>query len=188
MEFNSDIFSLSINDTFVLKSEFVDGKVSLYFDFCSDNVDVVHHLKIKFMNDICGMFFQASNLDLKVVVPVVYSTVVNNLILEFEFMIKLGKFNFQFIPLVLDVGIEFKNKNSNHSFEFNSKTSFEISIFDEDIILVSFEDEYLLFSEDIEFNYELKFDIDTILFVLFVKSDSPLINIKDPIIFFIFHQ
>lgn len=188
MEFNSDIFSLLIKGTFKLKSEFVDGKVSFDFNFCSDNVNVVDHLKIEFVDDMCGMFFESSNFDFNVVLPEGYSNSVIIIEVYFEFMNQYFKSEFQFRSLVFVSGLEFKNKNSNHFFEFNLEAIFKFRIMGKDVVLVGFKDEYLFFSEDIKFNYEFKFDIDAVLFVLSVESDSPFINIKDPVLFFFFHQ
>lgn len=88
----------------------------------------------------------------------------------------------------LDGCFEFKDKNSNHLFEFNSKVVFEISIVDKDILLVRFEDEYLLFSEEIELDFEFNLDVVDKNLVLEVKLDSPVFNINNPHLFFVVHQ
>lgn len=85
-------------------------------------------------------------------------------------------------------GVEFNDKNSNHLFEFNSKSIFEISIVDKDVGLAGFEDEYLLFSEEIELDLEFNFDVVDKNLVLEVECDSPVFNINNPYLFFVVHQ
>lgn len=70
-------------------------------------------------------------------------------------------------------------------FEFNSEGDFEVSVFVDDVLFVGGENEYLLISEDLEIDFEFNFDIVANLLVFDVKSESPGINVVDPVIFFI---
>lgn len=84
MELNSDLFSFFIDDTFVLKSECVDDTGSIQFDFGSLNMDVIDHLKVEFVDDICGMIFEVTNCNCVFIFPECYLDIIINMELSLE--------------------------------------------------------------------------------------------------------
>lgn len=150
MEVSDDLcFSIDVV-LFPYKSEGVDDSISIELDFCAYNLDVIIHVDLVFKDESVSIFFKDDNLDMIVVIPVLNLNIVIKIELDFEFVDNLGKSEVQFISVILDGCLEFKDKNSNHLLEFNSKSVFEFRIVDEDIGLAGFEDEYLLFSEEFE--------------------------------------
>jgi hypothetical protein len=147
VELKLEVYICLFNLEFPFNSEVEAGHLSFLLDGDNGNVDVVVHFDSEYVDLMFSSFSEYENLIFEVDSVVFNLDVVINIELNYEFVDHNVKSDCQFISLGLDVDFEFKEESGNHLFVFNSKSVFEFSIVNKDILLGGLVDEDLLESE-----------------------------------------
>lgn len=188
VELNIEFSGSCFNFKFPFNSEVPAGQLSFLLDSDSGNVDVAIHFDSENGDFKFSSFSEFESKLFKMDSVVFNLDGVINIELNYEFVDHNLKSDCQFISLVLDVGLEFKNESSNHLFVFNSKGVFEISIIGKDINCQVIDDEDLLESEGFDLDVNFNFNVVDDSLVSKIAGNSPFFNSNDPELFFVVHQ